>query len=278
MTLQQYEGFSRSHLAKQLGTRTLDGYIESLRKLRDIIGDKELQEYTPVDVQKFRSELSLRGLENSTVNIHLRSLKAMFNRALELQLISSNPFSRVKLNKVNHTAPAFLSPEDLEKLLVHVRKKALRDIYTFLWHTGLRISELIRLKWADVDMTRGWMVIMVTKSGKSRGVPLNAKALAVLAKVPAAMRNGLVFKDRNGSPLKRTAISHSFKKAVGRAGLPGGLHLHSIRHSTASVGVMRGMDLSTVSKLLGHSSILITSQLYAHIADSHMSEAIKLLE
>jgi integrase len=88
----------------------------------------------------------------------------MFNRALELQVISSNPFSRVKLNKVNHTAPAFLSPEDLEKLLVHVRKKALRDIYTFLWHTGLRISELIRLKWADVDMTRGWMVIMVTKS------------------------------------------------------------------------------------------------------------------
>jgi len=53
MTNTQYEGFSRSHLAKHLRKRTLDGYIESLRRLRDIIGDKELQDYSPADVQKF---------------------------------------------------------------------------------------------------------------------------------------------------------------------------------------------------------------------------------
>lgn len=277
MTLKQYEGFCSTNLKKQIEKRTLEGYLESLRKLQKSIGDKELSDYSVVDVESFRAKLSIAGLENSTINIHLRSLKALFNRALTLQLITSNPFKGVKLCKVHRTAPAYLSPEDLDKLLVHVRKKALRDIYTFLWHTGLRASELINLKWSEVDLNRGWMIITYSKSGKSRGVPLNSKAVAILSKFPAAARNGYVFKKKDGSQLKRTAISHSFKKAVRRAGLPEGLHLHSTRHSTASVGIMKGMDLSTVSKLLGHSSILITSNYYSHIADSHMAKSIELL-
>jgi site-specific recombinase XerD len=277
LTLSKYEEFSLS-LGKQLTTRTLEGYIASLKRFREISGDKDLGEYTPADVERFRSTLSLQGLQNSTVNIFLRSLKALFNRAVVLQLLTSNIFSRVKLNKVPRTAPCFLTPEDLNKLLVHVRKKALKDIYIFLWHTGLRITELINLRWSDVDMKRGWMIIMFSKSGRSRGIPLNAKALGILQKFPVGARTGHIFKNRNGEPLKRTAISHSFKKAVRRAGLPEGLHLHSIRHSTASVGIMRGMDITTVSKLLGHSSILITSSVYGHISDAHMSEEIKLLE
>ena len=277
MTLSKYEEFCLS-LGKQLTTRTLEGYIASLKRFREISGDKELGEYTPADVERFRSTLSLQGLQNSTVNIFLRSLKALFYRAVVLQLLTSNIFSRVKLNRVPRTAPMFLSPEDLEKLLVRVRKRALKDIYTFLWHTGLRITELINLKWTDVDMKRGWMVIMFSKSGRSRGIPLNAKALGILQKFPVNARTGNVFKNRNGTPLKRTAISHSFKKAVRRAGLPEGLHLHSTRHSTASVGIMRGIDISTIQKLLGHSSPLTTMSVYGHISDAHMIEKIKLLE
>ncbi len=223
LTLSKYEEFSLTRLNRQLTARTIEGYLSALKRLRVIIGDKELGEYSSNDAEQWRATLSLQGLENSTINVNIRGLKAMFNRAVELKLIGKNPFSRMKLCKVPKTAPSYLHPEDLTTLLVHVRKNALKDIYTFLWHTGLRITELINLKWADVDMKRGWMIIMFSKSGRSRGVPLNKVAAGVLEKFPTAKRTGYVFKNRRGEPLKRTAISHSFKKAVRRAGLPEGL-------------------------------------------------------
>lgn len=136
----------------------------------------------------------------------------------------------------------------------------------------MRLDELVHLRWADVDIEHRLIAVHrgrhgTTKSGKARYVPILDALLAFL-RTFALQRDGatLVFPGRKGKVRTKPGVRFPFKQAVERAGLAKTLRFHDLRHTFASHWVLEGGDIFRLSKILGHSSVTVTQNVYAHLA------------
>lgn len=154
--------------------------------------------------------------------------------------------------------------------------------------TGLRLGELLSLKWEDIDLVVGQIVVRRTlwngqegppKGGKNRPVALSDQAVAVLKGQQAATRlkSAYVFCDRMGKGLTHSMLKDVVPGTCAKAGLAKRLTTHSLRHTFASHLVMRGAALKAVQELLGHESIEMTLR-YSHLSPSVERDAVKLLD
>lgn len=171
---------------------------------------------------------------------------------------------------------------------------------TAAW-TGMRQGELLGLRWEDVDLERGSLVVRRSLSrlpGKRgtryvltepktdrsrRTVPLLPEVVTVLRAVrkaqldrPGKLDQGLVFCTPAGSPLDGSTVTRAFGRAVAAAGLPK-VRMHDLRHAFASYLIQSGVDLATVADLMGHSTIVTTVQSYTHLSEGHKVDAIARL-
>jgi integrase len=133
-------------------------------------------------------------------------------------------------------------------------------------NTGLRRNEALDLRWRDVDFEKGVIYIAKTKDREMRIVPMNKHAHMILAELGPSLFTGL----------NSNLVTHKFRKAADAAGLDG-FKLHSLRHSFASALVAAGVDIYTVSKLLGHSD-LKTTMVYAKVGVGTMQAAVDVLQ
>jgi integrase len=135
--------------------------------------------------------------------------------------------------------------------------------------TGMRRSEIFRLKWQDLDFENEQIRLTNTKSGKTKFIPMNELSKPLFKSIPK--NSELVFPGRNGK--QWGSIGKSVNKIKERAGLPRSFRsLHGLRHSFATMLAGRGVDLLTISKLLGHSDVAVT-QRYAHLTDKAKQQA-----
>ena len=194
--------------------------------------------------------------------------------------------------------PEFLTPTQLERLLAAIdadyemkrrEKRALpgqilwlADVIRVVVATGMRLGELVNLRWNWVDFESGFVTIrrsatFVPKSGSERPIPLVGDAMEVLPRL-AAERNddldGYVFTGVKGGRLNPNYTSRRFKHYVRLARLPGNIRFHSLRHTCASWLVQRGVSLPIVQAILGHSTVRVT-QRYAHLAPDVMQAAMQ---
>ncbi|HTP28765.1 MAG TPA: site-specific integrase [Anaeromyxobacteraceae bacterium] len=151
--------------------------------------------------------------------------------------------------------------------------------------TGLRVGELLALKWEDVDLIAGQLVVRRTlwqnqegppKGGRDRTVPLSDEAIATL-KAHRHLRGPYVFCQPDGSRLTHSRVKDVVPSACRRACLAKRITTHGLRHSFASHLVMRGASLKAVQELLGHESIEMTLR-YSHLAPSVKRDAVQLLD
>lgn len=147
--------------------------------------------------------------------------------------------------------------------------------------TGMRLSELINLKWEAVDLINRIIHVrntdtFTTKSKKSRVIPMNEYLYKLLAKRKEHAVCEYVF-HKKMLKLDRLYVSKKFKKFVIDAGINPKLKFHSLRHTCASWLVQSGIDLYTVQKILGHSSVNVTAR-YAHLQQSQLSDAMNRLK
>jgi len=140
--------------------------------------------------------------------------------------------------------------------------------------SGMRKSEILNLKWKDVDFQNNLIVLSDTKSGKTREIPLNNTMREVLLSVPRYLKSDYVFCNRDGKPYRQLRVS--FRNGLRRAGISD-CTFHDLRHTFASYMVMNGVDISTLQEILGHSSITIT-QRYAHLSPSHKKKAMQNID
>lgn len=219
-----------------------------------------------------------RAMSPITVNIELRNLRAAFNTAQRWQLIEKNPFNGMAQIPIPKMTPAFLTAKDVQKLLKVIKRPWLKDVIIFAVNTGMRRGELLSLRWQDVDIDLRIAKIsnredFKTKSGEERVVVLNDAALAVVGRCERSEKHEYLFSREDGERLLPDWLTATFKYAVRKAGLPEGIHLHSTRHSFASLLVGSGTSLFTVSKLLGHSSTK-TSKIYSHLLPQHLHNEV----
>ncbi|OQA89858.1 MAG: Tyrosine recombinase XerC [Elusimicrobia bacterium ADurb.Bin231] len=180
--------------------------------------------------------------------------------------------------KVSKEKPRFLSNEEIKKLLDSADEQ-MSEIIKTLVHTGLRISELINLRWADVDLTRKEIVIQShdnfrPKSSHFRHIPLPDKFFTVFCG-NGRDKTGYVFTNGNSEKLKIRGLEERFQKVRAKSGIE---HFtpHDLRHTYASHLAEAGVDLLTIKELLGHSSIT-TTMIYAHLTKRHLKDAVNKL-
>jgi integrase len=243
------------------------------------MGNKQVSEISPRDLEryKFSRRQTLRAdkpITGATINRELAILKTAFNKGIEWGLVDSNPVERVKFfSEKDRARVRYLSADEKSKLLAIVSPELRRFIIIAL-KTGMRLSEILNLKWRDIDHNANQIVIRKSKSGRMRFIPLHSDVADVLSSLPK--HGDFVLSNIAGERFSRAGwVRTQFIRAVAVAGIPD-FHIHDLRHTFASELIMKGADLKTVSELLGHGSTRMTER-YAHLSPLHKSLAINLL-
>ena len=227
-------------------------------------------------VEQFISSIYFNS--HSAAALYLRTLKAAFTKALEWNYIEENPFKKVKLPRQVKSYPLFISLEELHQINAKVSSRLLRDIYTTAFFTGMRLGELVNMKWHWVNLDIHNIVIrnddgFCIKSKKERTIPIHSEVYKILDQYIHKVHSFYVFTNKPGVRIHPDYISRNFKRAVVQIGLKKNIHFHSLRHSFASRLVQKGVSLYVVKDLLGHES-LSTTQIYSHLRQENLTSAI----
>jgi integrase len=255
------------------GLRTDDGRYKKF--LHEFFGKKEPTEILMLDIDRLRLKL-LKLRAPQTVRNVLSLLQRIVNFGVNRNLCGGLPF-RIQKPKVSNTRTEDLNHEQLRALLIAIEKDEniqAKNLMKMALFTGMRRGELFKLKWEDVDFTRGFIHIRDPKGGQDQLVPLNDQARQVLESHPKS-KSEFVFPGRHGN--QRVDINHQVNRIKAEAGLPEGFRpLHGLRHVYASMLASSGqVDMYTLQRLLTHKDPRMT-QRYAHLRDDALKKASNL--
>lgn len=229
------------------------------------------------EVARHRGTIPKKGgkiVSPATINKEVARLRHLFNKAIQWNEISRNPCQGVKRLKEPPARVAYLDGEDRARLLAVAGEfnPLLQAVVMLAMLTGARLSEILGLRWGNVDRKRRIITFTKTKSGKVRHVPINPDLFAVLTSLePAADPASPLFPPAwNGR-----RISTAFRRVAKGAGLAG-FRFHDLRHDFASWLTMGGVSIRGVQTLLGHADLRMTER-YTHLADTILRAAVQVL-
>ena len=282
--------------------KTSQGFLKN--HIQPQIGSIPLADLTSLDLQRFYKHLldggrvdrieakkKPKGLAPKTVrNIH-QMIGSAYNLAMEQNLVSKNPTQGCALPKVEHKEMKTLTADQLSAFFQEARDSGVYELYYLDLATGLRRGELLGLKWADVDLDRGVLKIqraISRQNGKVveaplktknayRTLPLSADAISVLKMQKCKVGNSeWVFPSPTGGPMSPDSVLHMLQRVLKRAGLPR-IRFHDLRHTFATMALQNGVDVKTVSSMLGHYSAGFTLDTYAHVTTDAQLKAAQTM-
>ena len=219
-------------------------------------------------------------------SVYYRTLKAAFNKAKDWGYVKENYFTRVKLPKRQKLAPAFMNSNQLSAVNSKIDNMIVRDVVVIGFFTGMRLNEIVNLKWKNVNLTTRTITVgdeeFVTKGKNQRFIPISDEAFQIFLKIQKSIFMNkkiyeYVFCKNNGDNFTGDYFSKRFKRACKAAEMDKGIHFHSLRHSFASNLAQQGVSLYVIKELLGHSSIS-TTEIYSHLNLDTLREAIMVLD
>jgi integrase len=263
-----------------------------------------LTRLTPAHVEQAMAGLAERGLSSQTVRHARSTLRRALHDAQRDGLLNRNVAALARPPRLERREMRALTGADVGRLVTATADDPLGPLYAVAVGTGLRQGELLGLAWTDVDLEArsltvrrslarahgGGYELAEPKTKRSRRtIMLPTVALDALRRQKARQaaerlaagaswqdRAGLVFTDPLGRPLSPSAVSHAFLTVSRRLGLP--VRLHDLRHTAASLMLAAGVPLKVVSETLGHSSIAITADVYAHVTPELRREAADAMD
>jgi integrase len=260
----------RGHHVERYILRTLNAFFGKLRIVD--IGAEDAEKY------KTRRSWSVRP---ATVARELTLVRHVMTKAIEWGLIIDNPFRGVRNLSVPKRVERVLAPEEESRLVAacaKVRSRFLKPLIILAIYTGLRRSELLGLEWARIDLAKKTIRIINAKStAGDRVIPMNVTVHSVLSEIAHTKNSEFVFPSNRNTGQRFLDLKKGFKKALRLANISDGLRWHDLRHTFASRLVERGVDIITVSKLMGHSKITMTAR-YAHSLDDAKIAAVSKLD
>lgn len=267
--------YEREHIPKKASQRTLRGY---LKNVRPFFGQHTLAELTPKVIVQYKAKRYQDGVKPATINRELALMKHAFNLAIkEWEWAKLNPVSRVSFEQEDNKRDRWLRQEE-ESRLLPACPPWVREIVTIALHTGMRMGEILSLKWDTVDLFRRTVAILHSKNGDKRTIPLNGKMFTLLKEKlkDRVSPFGLIFPSQAGTKRDGHGLRRAFRKALKKAKIQD-FHFHDLRHTFATRLVQAGVDLYKVQKLLGHRSPVMT-QRYAHHCSESLRDGVNVLE
>ena len=268
------------------------------------IGAIPLEKLTSLDLQKLYKKLltkgridsleakgQLKGLSAKTVRNILQILSSALKLAQEQRIILTNPAEVCALPKVEQREMKTLPVEQPRSFLRKTRESGVFELYYLELATGLRRGELLGLKWVDIDLERGDLRVrrqiaringevveapLKTKNAY-RTLPLAEDTIGVLkAQKQKTGDSPWVFPSPTGRPISPDSVLHMLHRVLKRAGLPR-VRFHDLRHTFATLALQNGVDVKTVSGMLGHFSAGFTLDTYAHVTTASQRQAAKTM-
>jgi integrase/recombinase XerD len=268
-----------------LSVNTVESYGRDLRKFRSFLDGKgrELKEVTAPDIREFVLLLDRQKLQRRSIARHVVSLRQFFLHLQREEVVASNPTEHLESPRAWKVLPKYLSVEETAKLLdapdagtpLGVRDRAILEM---LYGAGLRVSELISLRVADVNLSEG-AVRALGKGNKQRIVPAGKHSVAAVERYLAEAREELLggrqapwlFVSRRATRLTRQSIWLLLSRYGRLAGIGKRATPHLLRHSFATHMLARGADLRSLQMMLGHADIA-TTQIYTHVVSARLQE------
>ena len=291
----------------QIKQTTYSYYINAIKKLnKDKLGALQIHSVTFDDVQAYINTMANTD-SMSTIKRQKNLLSVTFEYAEDNGYIKQSFMRKIKLpNRANITHQekehVFLTTEERQKLEIESKRLNTAKVHNgrigqplygvgakaiiFLLHTGLRMGELCALFWEDVDFENGFLhisrnaptstkeITTPKKKASYRTVPLDRVAIEILTELSADRFGKFVFHTNEGNMLDRNDVIRTLRNMLKRAGIDKKPTLHDLRHTYASELIRNGVDMKTVSVILGHADISTTMNIYVHKDDSDL-ECVK---
>jgi len=246
--------------------RTNKGRLD--HSLLPFFGKLYLDEITPRHIEEYRA-MRLKKIKPITTNRELALLKGMFTKAIDYGYVTANPVKKVKMIPESDSARERILTHKEEERLMAESAPHFKPFLIIALNSGMRRGEILNLLWPQVDFRNRRVHVIKTKRNKNRVIPMNNSLYRTLQGLKA---------ESNGCdkvyPAKR--VQGVFETARRKASLKG-LRLHDLRHTFATRLIQSGVDVFTVQKLLGHSTITMTMR-YVHSFEPEMRNAVARLD
>ena len=277
--------FTYLSVEKGLSKNTLSSYAADLKRYTLFLKEREkdISSALRSDIVDFNEALRNKGYSISSICRYLSSIKALYKYLLIESILDYDPSGNIHLPKKWERLPKALSISEVMALLQtsFSGKTILRDsaMLELLYSSGLRVSELVKIKLGDIHFDAGFVRIM-GKGDKERVVPVNMRALEKAKQYmeeerPATLgkrQSPYLFVTRRGKPMSRQRFWQTLKAIGKQAGLD--ISPHTIRHCFATHLLEGGADLRSVQKMLGHSDIS-TTQIYTKVTTDRIKKVFK---
>lgn len=261
---------------KRVSPHTLLAYRRDLEQFGDWLQEtfeEDPRDAKTVMVRDWVMELSELGLDPRSINRKLSTLRSFYKFLIRTGDIESSPVQAVKSLKASKRVVRTVDVEDMERILqpeMYSEEEAgARDYFIILsfYMTGMRRSELIQLKWSDVDRFKG-IVKVLGKRNKERLIPVGKEWLEALANYEESIQNrrvksNYIFSDEHGEMLNPKLVYDRVVYYISKVSSIEKKSPHVLRHTFATHLLSMGADLQTIKELLGHSSLAAT-QIYTH--------------
>jgi len=293
MTLEEALGSYLDHLERErhLGRRTIYSYGQELGLLLRVLAARQVVEVVQVTRGQLIDFLNRSGpkgpLSPSTRNKKLIVMRGFFRYLKARGVVDDAPTNGIPWARVpRHEAPT-LRPRDVDRLLAQIegaRWRSVRDraLIFCLFHTGLRLAELLSLRRAQIDLRRRQLLGVRRKGGHEQPLPLTRVASENLeawlnAREALPVQEGMVFVSRTGDGLNHRTVQTRLRNLGRAAGFPFPVTPHMLRHAFATELLRTGANLEEARRLLGHASIVTTSR-YLHPDQASLRRAVNRLD
>jgi len=288
--------------------KTVENYKGIINfNIRPMIGHIPLSNLQPRDIQRVLNAMKARGVCSNSRRRFYSVISTAFERAVAWKLLETNPVLELKIPRHEPKKIRAMTQEEVSRFVEVTDKGRHAEYFRTALITGMRPGELAGLRWHDVDcgnltisvqrslawkerFSDGWVLVPTKTVQGRRQITISkelADSLGNLKKrqdsVKRASGNGykddrFVFTNRWGRPIHRRFITQVFKTALERAGLPTTIRLYDLRHTNATLLLKAGEPVKAVSERLGHSTICITLQIYAHVLPGMQRSAANRME
>ncbi len=308
--IDEWERGSLAASDRKPATKALYGTLARVHLRPAPLGTMALGSIRPTHVEGLVQRMRGAGASDSTIRTTYTVLRSVLDAAVRDRLVAENVAAKVKRPAVTSRADGrdearHLAPGDVRAVLDAAAGTRYAAVLSLIAATGIRRGEALALRWEDVDLdertirVRGTLsrvgkdlVITTPKTARSRReVPITPGVVKLLrshrvGQAEEKMRagsqwqgdRGLVFTTELGAPIDPRNLFRAFVAAVKRSGVDGdGVGLHTLRHSAATGMLDAGVPLHVVSKMLGHSSVAITGDIYGHADDARQRDAVDML-
>lgn len=297
---------------------SLDNYYRYFNThIRDSkLGKTPIKKINATQIQRFINEKSQNGRADGNGALKRSSVKHIFNviygsldQAVKNNMVSYNPCTAITLPKGDKREALYFTPEQANQFLESVKESKYYPLYALVLVTGLRLGEVIALRWENVDLDNKKIIIklnavIVSKEEQTEKGVLHSEVILQTPKTKKSLRtlyiedpivamlkalrekqirtnmevgdafvdSGFVFTNNHGRMMHPRSIQDHFKRAIKKANLPN-LHFHCLRHTAATLMLYNGVDIKTVQEVLGHEEIQTTLDIYTHVMESRKQDA-----